>query len=442
MATGNFADYMAKTQQGIKNYNHEYVQKGYDGTTYLATVVEVNNAKKGDTAALTIAKVKVHGVHDDLSDDELKLLPWSYIALGQGNSKTAGQSPVLYEGQIVEVEAINPECTQFHIIKLMGFHKPKEEKSNQKGGAASSGGQNSATTPAKVTSVEPAKKDNTIDVKLENEVLSELPIQNLATGFINSLVCGIFSKINNELTALESKANAALERLMRPFQEGLQAIHDLEMAIDFIEPVLSTGILDFTKDMLRMVDINMSSNCSIGNIGGVIKIDGWSIDYKDYDFTSVTGKSIEIDLGGEIRLQKGLDVGLHASAFIMKKKASYWSVIDALPNPIKIGAYAAMIGQMQPVIITHIVVPDMSKLDFSLSIPFIDLSKPFIIGPDFESDLIPKFKLKVDAKGTDKATFGQLQVISGPSELTPSIELDFSLGPFKDKSEDIGNKKG
>jgi hypothetical protein len=442
MPTENFAAALAKSHDWNSKLDNKFLhpskQKFYKGQKFIATVVEANNSKEGPLGGIPVAKVIVHGVNEDVPPDAYKDLPWCYVNLGSGTSKSSGTVHDLWVGQVVEVESDNEACTNFTITKLLSFHKPKKEKSNEKGSPTPKSNENSANTPGDAISVEPDKKDNTVDVKLENEFLSELPIQNLATGFINNLVCGIFSKVNNELMALESKANAALERLLKPFTG---AIADLKMAIDFIEPVLSTGILDFSLDMLRTVEIQMSGNCSIGNVGGVLKIDGWSIDYEDWDFTSVAGKSIEIDAGGEMRVQKGTDVGLHISAFIMKKKNDFWSHIDALPTPLKIGAYAAMSGQMQPVIITHIVVPDISKLNFALSVPFIKLDEPFIIGPDFESDLIPKFKFKLEPKGTDKSTFGQLQVISGPSELTPSLEFDFSLGKFKDVAESLGGKK-
>lgn len=395
-------------------------------TTFAGIVHNSNNPDK-----LPLAQVFVPELHGGLAEDDYDNLPWWRIDLGAGSgSGTDSTGFTLQTGQKVEVTMDENDITVYHITKKLPYASAVNPVQN-----------NNPNT------VQPLQDNNkNLHDAFKNPGLVDEPIARMITADLTKLSGTIFGKFNNEIVNMIGKGLLDLQKNINPFTDLLAFLLDPgawepEIA-GLTYPVLTVGIndaIDLTKDMSRMVD---RLGGTIGNVASMIKVDGWKAKAKDWEYIPASSSSpIQITSTGEISIQPNLNVGFHSGIFTIRSRDIDWAVVDALPTEAaRLAAMAAIatVGDYAKIFtISSAVVNDLSKLDFSQSINFLDSMPPAEIGPQFESALMPKIEFTLDKKTTDLAEFGQLHVITGTGNKTASLEIDMSRSVFTKK----GNNK-
>ena len=407
-------------------------------TTYQGIV---HNSKNKDD--LPMAQVWIQEVHGPMESlEERNGLKWFLVDIGGGSGTDSGGYS-LHAGQSVVVLQDPNDMTTYTVIKKVPFHEPETEKPNAAKANSVSVLPNAANAvnPNSVSTL--PNNDKNFKDAYKNPALTEAPIAALVTANINKLQDTIFGKINNELIKIVNTALGDLQGLMAPFEDIISFFEGVflpgwepDIIGGYLPPNMTIGIndmVDLTKDMSRMVD---AAGGAIGSISSLIKVDGWKAKSKDWDFITTDSNGIEVDSKGIIKIDQGLSNGLHEANFMIRDKSIEWSYIDDnIPEGIlRDGVYTLLGAHWKEFPIKISVVPDLSILDFSLSINFLDMMPPAIIGPLWASDVMPKVEFTLDAKATDKATFGQLHVIGGVSDKTVSIEMDFSASDVVEKT--------
>ena len=411
----------------------------------------VLEAVKPDGGAEQTARVFLNGVYDpDILDkalndkDELKKFPLFKINIGN-SSGSSGVIPHLYKKDRVLCQRVS--YTDWVIIKLLSNHEPPGKADTT----------NKSTLGKQIpTTVEPTKQDNkNPNDKVKSKFFIETDLPNLATAYINRLVGTVFSKINNDLQKIQTIVNdlASLKRILDPELALLASlpsdIHEFfeevtELPFGYIPPVITAGVnglVDLTHDMMRHVDIKGGN---IGSLRQFIKVDGWPMDLDDWEFKVLNTNIKNTDgskwkpINGEFDIPSGLQAGIYHVEYVVYNKAKsylYWL------NPAH-WIFGGKGSQFLPGVITFAVVPDMMKLDFKASISFFDGLEASIVGPLTGSDLIPQIKFELNPLTTDKSTFSQLYVVTGPGENTVKMELDFTVGPDEEDKNKQNKPKG
>ncbi|MCD6436180.1 MAG: hypothetical protein J7L15_07310 [Clostridiales bacterium] len=424
----------------------------YDGTiTYQGIVHNAQNKN-----SLPCAQVHVPAINGKMDLTERNNLPWFVIALGGGTGAGGDASGhTLFPGQNVEVTQNHFDMTAYTITRKLSTVEPKAKKTGgpSKGGAASGG---SSKNPNTVTPLSEDGKNAKDDYK--NASLLEEPMNRLSTCDPAKLLGTIFSKYNTELmkcvcggdldpAAVTSTCSLAVSlcpyatNVPTPAATCAASLDDgsYEPPEGFCSANLTIGVggcCDLSEDCSRMVD-NHGGN--IGSITAMVKQDGWSAKTKDWNYASVDSVGINIDEKGDIIIDAEMCIGKHTTQCMVSNKAiaetlvgETQEVVDTILNEFS--------DQVQLFDITVNVVKDLAKLDFSKSINFLDQMDLPRIGQEYlDKTFMPKIEFTMDPKITDKATFGQLHVVAGPGNLTPSIEMDFSTSSVKVQAS---NKKG
>ena len=267
---------------------------------------------------------------------------------------------------------------------------------------------------------------------------------------------------------------------MEMMEGVMEDVQDLgEIPFGYVEPKITAGIdgmIDLTKDYMRSVDV-LGGN--IGNIRQLIKIDGWPVDLDKWEFKILNtniknpdGSDFEVK-GGHLDIPSGLEAGVYHIEYILYNKSK---PLEFWQDPVNM-LFGGIGSQFQPGVISFGVVPDMLKVDFNNSISFLDsmkatitevsdivnnadsfindvedtintidsamkigedLSNVFTIGAKEVSKLVPQMKFESDPKTTDKSTYSQVHILTGPGN-SVSLELDFTTGPENEKEK--GTKK-
>lgn len=396
------------------------------------------------------ARVWIKGVHDPKLLNTPEELPWVLIELGAGTSKTGGTVDTLYKGQEVSLEVLSADWTKFKIVSKVSKHEPKPK-------TTSKGSTGDVKNPNSVKAGAQDGKIPTESAALKNEKLTESSLPKLATCYINNLIGTIFTKFNNNVVKCGCTGLGSLSKpldpcggvITNPTNPNFNPTYPCPPVNGCSLPVIScggvscdgvtSGVCDLSKDMSRMCEPSCTGT-DIGNIGGILKVDGYSCDMNTWGFKptdSCTNSSkFKIEPDGTMRVQPNCPPGTYTAKFDMGintlTQEAYQDLINLNPDfEITLRSF------MQKVEITFKVVEDLQKLDFSKSIDFIKNMLPVNIGPIFTGfKHLPTIEFEMDKKTTDKATFGQLYVNTGPSDLTPSLELDFTVG--KNKTSNIG----
>ncbi len=383
-----------------------------------AEVVEIDTVGR-----VPRARVWVKGIHDPDLLKKPNELPWALIELGSGTSKTGGVAETLYKGQKVTVKILSADCTKFKIVAKVSKHEPKPK-------SASKGSTGDVKNPNSVKSGSQNGKIVSEDPTLKNEKLTEISLPKLATCYINNLIGTIFTKFNHNL--IKCKCNGA---------GTLNIISSCNLPVITCNGVVSDcstpGVCDLSKDMTRMCEPSCQGS-SIGNIGALVKVDGYSCDMNNWKFQSSDGCSssdkLKIAPDGTINVQPNCPPGTYTAKFDMGMNSlseeEYQRLIDENPDFI-----IPLTSAFTNIDVIFKVVEDLQKLDFTNYINVIEKMAYSEIGPIFrEFEHLPTFLFEMDRKTTDLATFGQLYVNIGPSDLTPSLEMDFTVGKLKTKN--------
>lgn len=406
------------------------------------------------------AQVYVPELHGKMSEAEKNELDYYVVSLGGMGTGGDTTGHTLQAGQKVEIQQDQNDYTSYKIISKLPFHEPK---STGIGGPASGGSASSSSSlgvnPNTVTRLEMDGKNAMDDYK--NHSLLEEPLNRLATTALNILQNTIFSKFNQARTKIKVLGTALSTISAIPFPDVATAIDNIgnpapdpdnpcshptgycDPTISCgngtpLNPAIDAGHIDLTNDPSRYCD------CSGGNIGQcntMVFVDGWKAKTKEWDFNVLTSpQGITINDNAEIIVPPGLDSGSYTlnCRMVNKELSTYFDDDNTSPGD-QATIYEYFEGKHQQLFdITCKVVKDMTKVDFSSGQCYIDSIEMPRVGPKYISTLMPEIKFEMDPKITDKATFGQLHVISGPGDLTPSIEIDFTTTELK---VGVSNKK-
>jgi len=190
--------------------------------------------------------------------------------------------------------------------------------------------------------------------------------------------------------------------------------------------------------MARMCD---GSGGNIGSITAMCKSDGFKAKTKEWAYAVLDNSCFDVDDKGDLSIHPGQQPGTKSSQCLIvsrdmyntaKAAAAGSSNPDAMLNTIllglKDGGYEYQAKQFT---VAVQVVKDIASLDFSESIDYIQSLPAVRIGQKYLSDLMPEIELTQDPKVSDKYTFGQMHLISGPGKLTPSLEIDLTTTELK-----------
>ncbi len=428
----------------------EKTKKTYNGI--------VHNAQSKDT--VPCAQVFVPELHGDMPKPEHNNLQWLVINLGGGTGSGGDATGhTLQPGQKVEITQDEKDITIYTITKKLPYAAAKEKKA----GGPSAGGASPGGAAKNPNTVKALSKDgkNAMD-NYKNPSLFDDVINKLLTCDPAQLLGTIFSKYNSELSkcvcggnldpsAVTSSCTSAIS--LCPYATNIPApaatcaascrAGTYEEPEGYCKADLTIGVggnCDLSKDCSRMVD-NHGGN--IGSICSMVKQDGWDAKTKDWNYTSLDGVGINIDEKGDIIVDSEMCVGNHTTRCVVSNKQMVDTFTEngQLIDPADIATLMDEFSdQVQEFDIVVNVVKDLASLDFSATENFLDSMEIPRIGQEYLTNTyMPNIEFTMDPKITDKAKFGQLHLLSGPGNLTPSIELDFSTSDVKVTAS---NKKG
>ncbi|RLD45390.1 MAG: hypothetical protein DRI86_05610 [Bacteroidetes bacterium] len=423
-----------------------------ENLNFLNTTKEMTGvvfSHKADPKDGQQAQVYISGVFnpDDIKNPMVDL-PWLKVSIGEHNG-SQGKVPTLHAGQRVLVKSV--DSLTWEVIGITQEHEPKKGRDGQ---AASQVHPSSG-----MTKDTPQNKTN-ISNEINNEYILNLDVPNLATGYLNLLRDSLFAKVENMLFKLEN-FHFDFSSLLR----GFSAYRNSNVQND-------EGFIDLSKDYFKAVDYRGGS---IGKIQNYVKINGhpvlpdhWKVEItsagclqntkgfrdlvqkaypsesKDTSWTDpYTGSNKDPDLcsyqndysppegsnqgwhlmkNGDIIIPPGIREGIHQIEYTLSR-------INNIKNDI---------NQIKG-IIQFKVFKDFVNVNFEESINYFK-DKITKLGSMNVSKLMPKISIQLNPKGTDKGTFGQIHLETGPADLSVSLEMDFTTG-FTNHDKNILKKQ-
>jgi len=328
-------------------------------------------------------------------------------------------------------------------------------------------------------------------VEIDLPALATANIKKMLNTVFSIINTGLIkiATIKNEFATIQGLLETGLEEIT-------DDIHNFFIPLNVVEPenvikigeqIIKTnvsGAVDIANDFLRSVDIEGGV---IGNIGDFIKFNGWPISLEDWEFNlnstnaiNLNGAGINVSLNGNINVPAGLEPGSYNLDFTISNKFFDMAkdikdnVDDIKDNVDDIkdmlgtlgGSYSSGCddsggcgsghscsggckssghhcpGGAQPgsqyinCNITFQVICDAecSNTDYSTDklLEEQKAKEPDKIGGLSGSVLVPQIEFEMNPRGTDIGTYSQIHLLTGPSNKTVSLELDFTTGPEDD----------